>query len=188
MAVGVLVAPASPWAQQITSWLLAEFMLGGVVAWVFLNHRERTERAAPWLLACGVLWLIAGGLLTDPDDHFQRLVGWGIPSAMVVAAAAVGDWSRLPAYRSWLVLGQASYSIYLIQVFVLPGQAMILRRFGLSALVPIEVSMLILTLASAAAGVAFWWCVEMPIQRYLNNRLRAASTPLPASTPSLRAA
>lgn len=93
-------------------WIILEFMLG-VVAFL-LQRQVRLLRAGMLLMATGIIGFIvmhfwfANGL---------RLLVWGIPSFLLVSglSAMGGRNNRLLSY-----FGDASYSVYLVQVASIP--------------------------------------------------------------------
>ena len=94
-----------------------------------------------------------------PDWSWQRALVWG-GSAVCLVIAALG-WERsssrvLP--RWMLVVGDASFSLYLIQPYTLFA----IRRLGIDNLLISSGCFLVLTLL---ASVAFWRWVELPLTR-----------------------
>ena len=93
--------------------IMLEFMLG-VMAFVFMSFvRENTRFAMP-LLVIGTTILLCDSIL-----HFEvnRLLKWGIPAFLVVLGlVSLPDRSQ----KFGTYLGDASYSIYLVQVASIP--------------------------------------------------------------------
>ena len=153
--------------------IVFEFGAGVLIA--VLARHDRLPRP---LLAAACVTLGAAGLLWSPPGSAPGLrpVLWGIPAALVV----LGTVSLEPSLRNrvprWLLLlGSASYAIYLIQIFVFPVvDAAALR---LRAIFPSATSWLLGTgivicsvLAAAAAGVATHLLIERPITEFLKRR------------------
>jgi peptidoglycan/LPS O-acetylase OafA/YrhL len=112
-----------------------------------------SPRAAPWLMAAGVLMLLSLPL-TGP----WRFLVWGVPAAAILAAAlALEDVVRVP---EWVVrMGDASFAIYLAHPFVIAGFA---RYWGWPLAIP----------ASVVAGMAVHRWVDRPLQGYLKRRTK----------------
>ena len=53
-------------------------------------------------------------------------------------------------------LGDASYSIYIFQIFILPAVAFAMRWAGLNRFLPFDIMVLCLALCSVSAGYAGW--------------------------------
>ncbi len=68
------------------------------------------------------------------------------------------------------MLGDASYSIYLFQVFALPGIAVLFRLLRLQAFLPFDLLVILLTVLATAAGVLCWYALERPIGKALRGR------------------
>jgi exopolysaccharide production protein ExoZ len=140
-----------------------EFLFGVAIALA-----PKPERLGGGALALGVLWLLLfpnaqfHDFLHNPQESHGvlRLLLWGIPSALIVYGTVCqeerlgGSWTRFP-----LLLGAASYSIYLVHSLVV----------GLVDLAwPIEFAL------SVASGLTLWRLVERPILDYRHRSRRAA--------------
>ena len=143
VAIGRVVAlppgPLAFWTQPI----VLEFALGMGIA-VLWREGIRLPGSARLAIAGAGLGLLcldlmdsshqASGWITPTD--MWRLLGWGVPAAALVAAAALGD---NPARSSRALagsvsVGDASYALYLVHPFVI-GIAM--RMYGATRLAPV---------------------------------------------------
>lgn len=118
---------------------------------------------------------------TTPND-VPRLLGWGIPAALVVAGAVLGPQAR-PSnlFRAGIALGDASYALYLVHPFVIFGFRKIWLLAGLQAqlgLWPMVVAALTL---SCLAALLVHRLVERPLTEYVQDRVRARAPPRVAS-------
>lgn len=92
-----------------------EFLLGMVAACVY--HRwQLPRRIALAMLGTGLLALLAASHPRISGLGLDRFVGFGIPSFLVLNGAVHCQQTR---NRLLVFLGDASYSIYLIQVFTI---------------------------------------------------------------------
>lgn len=132
-----------------------EFLLGMGLAAV---HRRLPERRpwAPWLLGLGTLGLLAS--LGQPAPAL-RLWHWGLPCALLVMGAlGTRQTHWMPAQR----LGDASYSIYLIQALSIPALYRLLRLWpGLDA----DLAALGVIAGTVVAGLACHRLLERPLLR-----------------------
>ncbi|PZA12859.1 acyltransferase [Rhodopseudomonas palustris] len=164
VGLGVALAPEAPSAKFVTSWLLLEFLLGGGIAYWRLTGGKLSVPAA-WAVATASLAVLSATVYWTPDEEGAgRFALWGIPAAGIVIAATVfdlgqGRWRRLAA-----VLGGASYSIYLFQVFALPMWGTVMSHLGFGTL-PFDLNVVILTVLVVASGVVGWAVVERPLSR-----------------------
>ena len=121
-----------------------------------------------------------------PDSH--RVVGFGIPAFLIVSSALVLERAGRVVQAGWiLLLGNASYSIYLTHFFV--TQAGKKAANGLHVHTPLSAIMIALTTAIVLAfvGIAVHRRIEIPLNRlaknatlWLANR-RALRLPAPVS-------
>ena len=143
-----------------------EFLLGmGLAA---LHRRLPPRRPwAAWLLGLGLLGLLAS--LGQPAPA-QRLWQWGLPCTLLVLGALGLRQSRW-APGQWL--GDASYSLYLVQALSIPALYRLLRLWpGLDA----DGTALLVIAGTALAGLACHRWVERPL---LGLRRRFVSLPRP---------
>ncbi|TCV92865.1 peptidoglycan/LPS O-acetylase OafA/YrhL [Luteibacter rhizovicinus] len=159
-----------------TSPLLLEFAFGMLIFAWFAKARGRLPVMAG--LAC-----LAGGiggfaLLNMPGAFVLSERWWqaGIPAALlIVGALSLEPWAMARPSRLWLLLGDASYSLYLIHVFVLGAAS---RAFGLLQLrnygPGVEIAFWCATLlATIAAGCIAHRLIERPMTRWIASRVRS---------------
>lgn len=178
-AVGTIVEVNTPWLSQATSWLLAEFVLGMWVARFFLENATRAARIGRVLGPIAAVVLLAT-IVQEPataettNNNGLRLLLWGLPSAGVLWWALSRPWqAKSPTSRVAVALGDASYSIYLLQVFALPALGLAFRWLGMDAL-PFDALVFLMAALSVACGYLFYAWVERPLTRILNRRVRIA--------------
>lgn len=170
--LGELVAFRHPWPQLLTSWLLLEFLLGGFIALIQHAFGDRWRGLHMAGLALGMLLLVASFPSGNHEDALERFIVWGIPAVLIVNGVCRLD----REVKGWLgrlavTLGDASYSIYLVQVFTLPAAALALNKSGLMSTAPADMSVFFLTVSTATVGWLTWRIVERPSTRWLRGRL-----------------
>lgn len=154
--------------------LALEFLFGIGLAHLYLAGRIPQ---APWLallLILGAVVSIVVASATAEAKHWLRVAVWGIPALALVISALM-----LPQIKKgiWTFLGDASYAIYLIQVFSIPFAYKLMHFFGLTGFGNWALSGAILV--SVAAGVMVHILVERPLTRLVAQitpwgRLRTA--------------
>ena len=160
-----------PAVRFFTSSLLLEFALGVLIAEFFLKQRIE------WLPAAFVVFALVLVAIARPTD---RAVLYGTSSAIVLTIALHAENMRNWKAPAFLVrLGDASYSIYLVQVFALSATAKLVLR--LIPTVSADAFVLAVAAVSVAAGYAFFIMVESPLTRYLVLRSRRREITLPVS-------
>jgi peptidoglycan/LPS O-acetylase OafA/YrhL len=101
-------------APLLLSPLMLEFLLGCVAAWLVLRFRPRIHGV--WLVLAVALCLAVGiadsaGLI----DSYQNVRNYALPFFLLVTVSAWYERAYRPAFpRPLLLLGDASYAIYLV--------------------------------------------------------------------------
>lgn len=182
VALGLAIDPASPAGITFTSPLMLEFLSGCLIGalWMRRPHEERSGRALPLaLIGAGAALFVLLYPLADAEHHWIRVLSFGLPSALLLAGtawwpAAAG---AAPARagrglrRVGLLLGDASYSIYLSHLFVL--SAMDIAWSRIPALQnPAGAVGFVLTglVASAIGGSLVHLRIERPLHRWVSGR------------------
>ena len=153
--------------------MLFEFVAGVGIA-VAVKRGRTPARVIAWLL------LVAGGLglaviVPAVVTTANRLVVWGLPAAMVVLGCAALEPELKRRLPGWLLLlGSASYAIYLVQTFVLPvlghafdwGEHRGMEGLPMWQVVEVTLGVALTTLA----GVGMHLLVERPLTNLLKRR------------------
>lgn len=153
-----------------TSPILTEFLMGVAIAQLIRRQVFLPRGMAIMTLGAGLLAL---SLTPDLDKSYAlRAVFWGLPAAAIVAAAvsleALGRW---PQNRFLHLLGDASYSIYLLHGIVLSAVTTVWFKLGLAGLGATGQVLFFFTATMAAAlgGVVVWRFFERPVDRWLRR-------------------
>jgi peptidoglycan/LPS O-acetylase OafA/YrhL len=138
-----------------------EFLFGVGAAWLFVRHRLPGSLL---LLAAGAA-LIAGFLIAGAPRPWSFVFGLGLASLICIAVKAeVAGRLRTPALL--LLLGNASYAIYLVH---LPFQNVAIRGLARVRLDP-SLAIVLLFVLSTLAGLAYHLAYEKPALRIFRNR------------------
>lgn len=202
VAAGALVprlpVPIRFWANPI----VLEFLLGAGLA---LVHREGFRLGSLVRLGLGVtgiLGLALAALLLGGDgsaDGFLRPLLVGLPSVLLVAAALghaqdATQVAALPALtRGLVILGSASYALYLVHPFALRLGREALLQLGLAPILHPWGSVAAMLAGSVAAALMVHRFVERPLSRWARDRLDPGAAqngvrPVPAPVPTGRRA
>ncbi len=145
--------------QFVTRPIVMEFVLGIIVARIY---RRDTPPVISLLAVGGVL---AALLLTDPTS---RAVVAGVPAAVLVLVAAFSSPTRAKPGLVLSVLsrlGDASYSIYLVQALTISAADKVVVRILPS--INLDVLIVVTTVATVAFGFLVFTFVERPLLRAL---------------------
>jgi peptidoglycan/LPS O-acetylase OafA/YrhL len=172
--------------------IVLSFLFGAAVG-IFYNRGVRLSGG------CAILLLVIGfGALFSPwrpsGDEADLLpcLACGIPSAVVLAAVALGPQIN-ESRRLWLpalLIGDASYSLYLLHPFLLRALYLLWLKgsvgtvLSLWAFVPAGIAI------ALGAAVMIFWYFERPVTRWLNGlqSRHVPVTPRLARWPSLSVA
>ncbi len=145
-------------------WMLLEFIFGMLAAWLF--HRARCSVTVGWLfLLSGIVLLCLSLFPTVQALSLHRTLSWGVPAFLLVLGAVT-----VPALlQAWLSrLGDASYSIYLLQILTIPA----CYKVSVSLLPqghPLLFATASLGLTLLLALLCYRW-VEQPMLQWLRRR------------------
>jgi peptidoglycan/LPS O-acetylase OafA/YrhL len=166
-----------------TSTIMLEFIYGMVLALAFRSASVSERTAVIALLLATALFAYAISFNVLRLSQARSLV-WGLPAALVVASVVAIDLrGKVPVNRLLLMLGNASYAIYLTHLFPLGA----LRKVWPMMPEVVRSSDLLLLLVAVAVslgvGVGFYMLVERPLIRLAKSaiysrRLKAKPAPL----------
>ena len=179
VVVGLVLPAANPVVDMVTNPLLLEFGAG-----IWLGHawQNKALLSPGWgwaALAAGLAGLVAWQLCSGAEPVSARAVAWGAPAFLIVAGAVtLEQQGALPRARALLIIGDASFSIYLVNVF---ATAAVWRAVGGISVPAYCVAALLI---SAGAGIIFWQGVERPLtklaRRLVHRPAPAASLAMPS--------
>jgi peptidoglycan/LPS O-acetylase OafA/YrhL len=166
-----LTRPSEYIFRFLTDPLLLEFVLGCVFAWAYRSGFRVSRRISAIIIAAGVLGFCVG---TPSSDMAHRVFCAGIPAALLVSGGILGE-----AAGGWMgsdllqQVGDASYSLYLLQAFTIPAFARVLTAADRHRILPGDLICLSLVFASVLVAALVYRTVERPIEIKLRAWIRA---------------
>jgi exopolysaccharide production protein ExoZ len=160
--------------------LVFEFLYGVLIAhamsrWSGSIPALARQRLGYLLLALGMAGFISTIFLPSAVGH--RALAWGMPAAALVAGAVLTHIPALYQSRLLLLIGDASYSIYLSHHLPMMLLARCLKK-GWFASVPPDLLALVAVIATVGIGMAGYFMIERPvITMFSRRRLHAALRP-----------
>lgn len=154
--------------QFLGSPLLFEFLAGAVVGVLHRRGQIPTRPSIGSVFLAVAVGILAFGAVVGVDWSWRTLA-WGTPAVLVLLAALSLPQVEGRKGNPLLVLGDASYSIYLVHGFATMALPRITSRVPEHSMVG-QVAGVGLCVAAVAAGWAFWKVVENPIQLALSGR------------------
>jgi peptidoglycan/LPS O-acetylase OafA/YrhL len=175
LAVAVALGRLAPLPQPLAFWtdpIVLEFAFGMVLALLKAEGFALSRGLRAVLVAVGLLLLLGAAQAGLP-----RAVGFGVPAALFVAAAALGSDRVRPT--TWLTqaasaLGDASYALYLIHPFVIRAGREILVKSGLASVIGPWGYVLLATAGAVVASLMVFRWYERPVTEWVRQRLEPA--------------
>ena len=169
-----------PFTLVALSALPLEFLGGCLVARAYLNGARIPGIMAVPLIALGFAVMIYGGIAERIayDRDPWRVLFWGVPALLIVSSLVSIDAQkpiRFPKYT--LILGGASYSLYLSHQFVLAAIGKSASVLRLKQVVSSEILVIFsMTLAIGVALLSYYF-FERPVTNVLNRALEGNHAP-----------
>jgi len=180
VAAGLALEPQNValrfWSQAI----ILEFVAG---MWIALLYAKRGIDLH-WAVRLGFCAAAVVLYLADPmqlladaprmqttaitPNGFERIIGWGIPSLLVLLAVLGGP--LLPKNRlaeAATTLGDASYALYLLHPFAIMAGLTAVRLSGVSGLFGFVLFAVLTFLAAALSSILAYRLFERPLTNWL---------------------
>lgn len=166
----------------VASPLVVEFILGCGIGWLIMKNCYSGSRIA---VVAGVAGFLYFGIffhspVADLEYGIDRLLTYGVCSTLLVYGMVALEASTNFKTPGWIVvLGDASYSVYLTHVYVI----YVMKQLVLWAGTPetqtgCVVWSLVCTVACLTCGLGCFWLVERPLLRLTRNWLAAKKVSL----------
>lgn len=145
----------------------------GLLSRIRLRRPVIVAAAGLALLAATALWNVYRDASQERAD---LMLAYGVASAVCITAFVQIEKDRHVAVPAFLLLlGDASYAIYITHLTVLSGLAKLLVAMNLQhAVRPAGITLMLFVMASGI-GLAFHWFIERPILSYFSRRHRINS-------------
>ncbi len=167
-----LFLPHGRWAAVDTysDPLILEFVAGAWLAKAAAAGRLGSLPAAVAAIGAGVAILTVVAVTGADPQGWARLLYWGLPALLIVwGALSLEGAGRLPLFAPLKLLGDASYSLYLIHGLALSLAFKLIGGWGLPA--PLAVALA--TPFGVLAGLACYRLLERPLLAVFHARRRA---------------
>jgi peptidoglycan/LPS O-acetylase OafA/YrhL len=155
--------------QFYTNGIILEFVAG---MWIyeFYSLRNFSHVTFSWI----IVFIGAAGLLCQMIYFidFPREIKFGIFSAILVFGAVSLPFVKNTILASAVLLGDASYSLYLIHQFFSRTMGLILHRLGIVSLVYVDICVALFVIATMICSLVIYRLFERPSTDFLNNMWR----------------
>ena len=133
--------------------------------------------AAAALVIAGFVLASTGGARSLPEDALLARLSTIIPAALILAGATLGPQvERTSLSKPFILLGDASYSLYLVHEFGLRPLRLIWSRIVGDAL-PLWTFLIAGLALSVTMGLVCYYCVEVPLGRLFRRRRPIGTAP-----------
>jgi exopolysaccharide production protein ExoZ len=176
------------WASFYVRPIVLEFGLGLISAWVVINRARFPALQKPGvvfaMLALGATVFIVADLVQAYRpavlEGLPDFLVYGVSAAMIVVSLAIIDIQRrYTVPRVLVMLGGASYSIYLVHFSTISLLATFITK---GSRLPINDAVFVaVALVGIFFGLAFHRWIDRPLHRFLRGRDRPAAVPDGAS-------
>ncbi|MGI4799555.1 MAG: acyltransferase family protein [Janthinobacterium lividum] len=172
LIVCVALPIIAPGSKAIAAWASPqgfEFLAGAGLYLLWQRQRLPIGWTA-WLIgALGVGALMLTHLLGGAPEHWLRVVLWGVPALVIVAAGlGIERAGQLPRSRLLEKLGEASYSIYLTHFLLIRAIGGVLVTLW----APVAVSLIVVI--ACLLGLVVHQLFERPVHRWSSGVLARA--------------
>jgi len=167
--IGIFSPPDGAIFKVWTNPIMITFVFGILIARAYLQGITNLGGGI-WVLALGVVLLILLSWLVVNGVALPRFIASGLPSALIVAACVLFKSSEVRIPKLWLLLGDASYALYLSHRFVLRVVTVVVVPLLPNA--PVwGVVYIVATIGLAIlAGIATHMWIEKPMARVARPR------------------
>ncbi len=163
------------WLSLITYPMNIEFFMGITAA--VLIPKISFKIAMPLIITGSAIFLMSAIFLNFNyvlvNNTFNRVILFGIPSFLFITGLVKYELTnKIKVHSIFLLLGEASYSLYLIHLPVLVASFKILEKFNVSNNLVIHCIILLMVCIICYASIIFYKFVEKPIITRLNSLRR----------------
>ena len=163
---GALVPFTNPILDFWTNPIIIEFAFGMLIGLAYLEG-FRLPGWLGWSLLLGGLALFLASIQMR-DLFGGRLLPWGLPAAAAIAGATLGGVTLSGTIWSGFVLiGEASYALYLTHTIAVRGLIALFGRLGIE--LPFWPGLAFAVALSVVLALAIYYAFERPVTRALRN-------------------
>lgn len=164
LAVAGMALHLSGMARFYTNPIILEFVIGMILGVLVLRTRGHAA-SAPVILLGALLVLALNLALPRPASEALRPLRYGLPAALLVGLLLS---SKVPAIKPLHLLGDASYSLYLSQFFVISAFSQAWGRLVPASPATRGAFISVGVLVAVAGGIACWAWIERPLTSAAN--------------------
>ena len=166
---GTWLKTNNPVAEVLTSPLLLEFALGCLLAHL-TQASHSSARTGKIFISIGCILLFLTQYLQSAVDY--RLLVWGVPAFLITLGFIfMEEKTSLEFPRYFVVLGDASYSIYLSHLFILLGISTLLKLHLVSPVIGNDFIAVLAVVLCVFLGWISYMMIESKSLSFLRSKL-----------------
>ncbi len=176
-AIGIACGNPPPVVRFLTDLRVLEFLLGMYVGWLYLNTEMRHARSAHLLVFAGAFSVLLWQPIDAGGNAWKMLLNTVLSCSLIVYTVVAWEKNHgLPRLSGLLILGDASYSLYLGHLFALGAARVVWARVGPAT--PSTASAAgfaaLGMLASVVVAIGLYRLAEKPLTRKLRHWIEPA--------------
>lgn len=170
LAARVFGAKDSALTAFLSNTIIIEFLFGCTIGFLLQRNAIGPRYGLP-LLALSVALFAASVPFGPPEDY--RFLVWGVPASLLLLSFVKLELAKVKWSRLSLLIGDASYSIYLVHVFfIIQFRGIFFKKAPQLAGLSADLMILTLSIISVAFGVATYLIIEKPMTAALTGWYR----------------
>ncbi len=160
------------WVNLLTHPMNTEFFMG-ILAALIIPYIP-SKMCIPFVAGGCILFLV-GGILGNRqfivvNDIFNRVILFGIPAFFIIVGLVKFELHKsIEVHNIFLLLGEASYSLYLLHLPILVAFTRIIARSGITNSVEIHILLFVAIVMICFVSILFYKWIEKPIISKLNK-------------------
>jgi peptidoglycan/LPS O-acetylase OafA/YrhL len=167
-AIHYAVPPSDVYLFFWTNPVVLEFTLGIVAAHLYLSGLQPSRLTTFLLIAVGATLLVV-----VPQNAEARPLTWGLPAfALVYGLLSAEQHIPFHRVRSLMVIGDSSYSIYLVHTLVIPALAALALHVRNWPPYELAVPLLLIVCGATLIGCVTYRLIERPLTQVLQKAWR----------------
>ncbi|AXE98713.1 acyltransferase family protein [Paraburkholderia hospita] len=171
VTLGLVMKPEYLFLRGWTHTIILEFVFGVVFAQLRLSGFRIGALAQVALIVAGVTGWLLTGPSTDGTFDMRGLM-WGPPAAAIFAGVVMGR-RDIQYPKLLLLIGDASYSLYLTHLFIMRGSSLLVDHLPVGPVLRVVLFFAVFIPCAVGFAILSYRKFEMPTMRLGRRLLRA---------------
>lgn len=168
---GIIIEPTNVYLKSISNNLILEFLFGILLYLMYYKYKKDNLILSIVLVILSVLTLFY--FKENIEIIKYRAIYYGIPALLFSAGILLVENKLHKIQNIILILGNSSYSLYLIHPFILVANAMLFKKFYNETLLFDVIFIISMLISSIIFGILTYKYIEIKQINYLKSKLRS---------------